>query len=90
MLSCEDEGSSRRGGWEPRAALAGNVMMRDSAVGAVASRLALQSSEGAPVVGEAAQAPAVAGVVEALAQHWQALQPAVCSEKKESFSFWTA
>ena len=79
VLSCEAAGSSSRGGWVPRAALAGKAITRESAVGAVASRLALHSSAGAPVVGEAAQAPAVAGVVEALAQHWQALQPAVCS-----------
>ena len=39
--------------------------------------LALQGREGVPMVGGAAkeeQVPAVAGVVEALVQHWQAAQ----------------
>ena len=75
-LRGETEGRNMRG-CEPAPAEEGKVMMRERDTVEARETLALQGREGVPMVGGAAkeeQVPAVAGVVEALVQHWQAAQ----------------
>ena len=75
-LRGETEGRNMRG-WEPAPAEEGKVMTRERDTVEARETLALQGREGVPMVGGAAkeeQVPAVAGVVEALVQHWQAAQ----------------
>ena len=69
-------GSSSRGREEALAAF-GKVMTRESATGEARDTEALHRSVGVLRLGEAAHVPAVAGVVEALAQQVQALQARV-------------
>jgi hypothetical protein len=76
-LSGEVAGS-RMSGSAPALAEAGKVMTRESEAGVERDTEALQSSGRVAVEGEAVQVPAVAGVVDALAQQAQALQPGVC------------
>ena len=75
-LRGETEGRNTSG-CGPAPAEAGKVMTRERATVEGRETLALQGRLGVPMAGgeaKEAQTPAVAGVVEALAQHWQALQ----------------
>ncbi len=73
----EVAGSSMRG-VAPALAEGGKEMTRERATGVDRETEALQSRAGVAVEGEVVHVPAVAGVVEALDQQAQALQPGVC------------
>ena len=83
IMSCpralrgEVAGRSMRG-VAPALAEGGKVLTRERAVGVDRETVALHSRAGVAGVGEAVHVPAVAGVVEALDQQAQALQPGVC------------
>ena len=55
----------------------GKDITRESATGVDKDTLALHRREGVPMAGEAMHSPADEAVVEALDQHWQAVQPRV-------------
>ena len=55
----------------------GKDITRESATGVDRATVALHRREGVPMVGEAMHSPADEAVVEALDQHWQAVQPRV-------------
>ncbi len=78
VLAGEVAGRSSSGS-APRAAEGGKAIWRERATGEARATEALQSRAGAPVVGEAAQAPAVeSGAAEELDQQAQAVQARVC------------
>jgi hypothetical protein len=82
LFSAAVAGRNTRGVASGTLAAGGNTMAREGANVALREALVLQGSgrvsKGSGAA-EDAHAPAVAAVVDALAQHWHAAQPTVCT-----------